>query len=117
VTTLVAFDVRNDSTVSACHAEARRRASARSGKRGVSRRERCVGASRRHRGLPARDAERRPACCDGREGRRSVDVIEAIYQASRTGAPVESQDAKDVHEQTLRGDGASRAFGVVAVIR
>jgi predicted dehydrogenase len=30
----------------------------------------------------------RPAC-DGREGRRSVDVIEAIYQASRTGAPVD----------------------------
>jgi UDP-N-acetyl-2-amino-2-deoxyglucuronate dehydrogenase len=28
-------------------------------------------------------------CCDGREGRRSVDVIEAIYQASRTGAPVD----------------------------
>jgi len=30
----------------------------------------------------------RPSC-DGREGRRSVDVIEAIYQASRTGAPVD----------------------------
>jgi len=28
-------------------------------------------------------------CCDGRDGRRSVDVIEAIYQASRTGAPVD----------------------------
>jgi UDP-N-acetyl-2-amino-2-deoxyglucuronate dehydrogenase len=28
-------------------------------------------------------------CCDGREGRRSVAVIEAIYQASRTGAPVD----------------------------
>lgn len=28
-------------------------------------------------------------CCDGAEGRRSVEVIEAIYRASRTGAPVD----------------------------
>jgi predicted dehydrogenase len=27
-------------------------------------------------------------CCDGAEGRRSVEVIEAIYRASATGAPV-----------------------------
>jgi UDP-N-acetyl-2-amino-2-deoxyglucuronate dehydrogenase len=27
-------------------------------------------------------------CCDGAEGRRSVEVIEAIYRASTTGAPV-----------------------------
>jgi UDP-N-acetyl-2-amino-2-deoxyglucuronate dehydrogenase len=28
-------------------------------------------------------------CCDGREGRRSVALIEAIYRSSRTGQPVE----------------------------
>src|SRR5690606_2130294 len=33
--------------------------------------------------------ERRAPACDGREGRRSVAVIAAIYEASRTGAPVE----------------------------
>jgi UDP-N-acetyl-2-amino-2-deoxyglucuronate dehydrogenase len=31
----------------------------------------------------------RPPCCDGREGRRSVAVIEAIYRSSRSGHPVE----------------------------
>jgi predicted dehydrogenase len=31
---------------------------------------------------------RRP-CCDGREGRRSVALVEAIYRAARTGTPVE----------------------------
>lgn len=31
----------------------------------------------------------RPPACDGREGRRSVAVVTAIYEASRTGAPVE----------------------------
>ena len=29
-----------------------------------------------------------PACCDGREGTRSVALIEAIYRSSRTGQPV-----------------------------
>jgi predicted dehydrogenase len=33
---------------------------------------------------------RRPAC-DGREGRRSVAVVTAIYESSRTGAPVDLQ--------------------------
>lgn len=33
--------------------------------------------------------ERRAPACDGREGRRSVAVVTAIYEASRTGAPVE----------------------------
>jgi predicted dehydrogenase len=33
---------------------------------------------------------RRPAC-DGREGRRSVAVVTAMYESSRTGAPVELQ--------------------------
>ena len=28
-------------------------------------------------------------CCDGRDGRRSVAVIEAIYRSSRTLQPVE----------------------------
>jgi predicted dehydrogenase len=28
-------------------------------------------------------------CCDGREGRRSVALVEAIYQSSRTGLPVD----------------------------
>jgi predicted dehydrogenase len=35
---------------------------------------------------------RRPPCCDGREGRRSVALVEAIYESSRRGSPV------DVHE-------------------
>jgi hypothetical protein len=26
--------------------------------------------------------------CDGREGRRSVELVEAIYAAARTGQPV-----------------------------
>ncbi len=33
--------------------------------------------------------ERARPACDGAEGRRSVEVITAIYQASRTGAPVD----------------------------
>lgn len=33
----------------------------------------------------------RPPACDGREGRRSVAVVEAIYESSRSGAPVELQ--------------------------
>lgn len=33
--------------------------------------------------------ERRAPACDGREGRRSVAVTTAIYEASRTGAPVD----------------------------
>ena len=28
-------------------------------------------------------------CCDGREGRRSVALVEAIYESSRTGLPVD----------------------------
>jgi predicted dehydrogenase len=28
-------------------------------------------------------ADRRPPCCDGRDGRRSVALIEAIYQSAR----------------------------------
>jgi predicted dehydrogenase len=34
---------------------------------------------------------RRPAC-DGREGRRSVALVEAIYESSRRGAPVDVND-------------------------
>jgi len=30
----------------------------------------------------------RPPVCDGREGRRSVEVVEALYASARTGAPV-----------------------------
>jgi UDP-N-acetyl-2-amino-2-deoxyglucuronate dehydrogenase len=30
----------------------------------------------------------RKAVCDGREGRRSVELVQAIYQSSRTGEPV-----------------------------
>jgi UDP-N-acetyl-2-amino-2-deoxyglucuronate dehydrogenase len=30
-----------------------------------------------------------PPCCDGREGRRSVELVEAIYRSARTGQPVE----------------------------
>jgi predicted dehydrogenase len=30
-----------------------------------------------------------PPCCDGREGRRSVVLVEAIYESSRTGLPVD----------------------------
>jgi predicted dehydrogenase len=30
-----------------------------------------------------------PPCCDGREGRRSVEVIEAIYESSRLARPIE----------------------------
>jgi predicted dehydrogenase len=30
-----------------------------------------------------------PSCCDGREGRRSVALIEAIYRSSRAGHPAE----------------------------
>ena len=37
--------------------------------------------------IRAMQVGRRPAC-DGAEGRRSVEVIEAIYQASATGVPV-----------------------------
>ena len=33
--------------------------------------------------------ERRKPCCDGAEGRRSVEVIEAIYRSSEEGHPVE----------------------------
>ena len=33
------------------------------------------------------DENRRPVC-DGREGRRSIELVEAIYQSSRTGSPV-----------------------------
>jgi predicted dehydrogenase len=30
-------------------------------------------------------------CCDGEQGRRSVELVEAIYRASRTNEPVELQ--------------------------
>ena len=30
-----------------------------------------------------------PVCCDGREGRRSVALIEAVYRSARTGQPVD----------------------------
>jgi UDP-N-acetyl-2-amino-2-deoxyglucuronate dehydrogenase len=30
-----------------------------------------------------------PPACDGREGRHSVALIEAVYQSARTGQPVE----------------------------
>jgi predicted dehydrogenase len=30
----------------------------------------------------------RPPLCDGREGRRSVELVEAIYKSAREGAPV-----------------------------
>jgi UDP-N-acetyl-2-amino-2-deoxyglucuronate dehydrogenase len=34
-------------------------------------------------------AEDRAPCCDGREGRRSVAVVEAIYRSAREGAAVD----------------------------
>ena len=34
--------------------------------------------------------------CDGREGRRSVELIEAIYQSSRNGLPVSLKEEHDV---------------------
>ena len=37
-------------------------------------------------------ATKTPPCCDGREGRRSVALIEAIYASSRTGDPVQLVD-------------------------
>jgi UDP-N-acetyl-2-amino-2-deoxyglucuronate dehydrogenase len=37
--------------------------------------------------------DRRPPCCDGREGRRSLAVVEAVYQSARTGGPVELPEA------------------------
>ena len=38
--------------------------------------------------IEAIDADRAPVC-EGREGRRSVALVEALYQSSRTGRPVE----------------------------
>jgi UDP-N-acetyl-2-amino-2-deoxyglucuronate dehydrogenase len=35
----------------------------------------------------------RPAACDGREGRRSVELIQAIYQSAYSGRPVELSPA------------------------
>jgi predicted dehydrogenase len=35
---------------------------------------------------------RRPPSCDGREGRRSVALVEAIYESSRHGTPVDVSD-------------------------
>jgi predicted dehydrogenase len=37
-------------------------------------------------------ATKTPPCCDGRDGRKSVALIEAIYASSRTGAPVQLVD-------------------------
>ena len=37
--------------------------------------------------LEAIETGRQPIC-DGREGRRSVELIEAVYESSRTGLPV-----------------------------
>ena len=34
-------------------------------------------------------ATRTPPCCDGRDGRKSVALIEAVYASSRTGEPVQ----------------------------
>ncbi|HEX6623858.1 MAG TPA: Gfo/Idh/MocA family oxidoreductase [Pyrinomonadaceae bacterium] len=41
-------------------------------------------------------ADDTPPRCDGREGRRSVELVEAVYQSSRTGRPVDlKQGEKD----------------------
>ena len=37
-------------------------------------------------------AAKTPPCCDGRDGRKSVALIEAIYASSRTGEPVQLVD-------------------------
>jgi predicted dehydrogenase len=34
--------------------------------------------------------------CDGREGRRSVELVEAIYVAARTGAPVKIANKREL---------------------
>ena len=44
--------------------------------------------------VAALDAGRLPRV-DGREGRRSVEVIEALYESSRTGQPVELRRQRD----------------------
>jgi len=88
--TLVAIDVRNDSTVSGL---SRRSAPSSERAKAENAASPVVSDVSAHRAviedfLRAMQNGGRP-CCDGREGRRSVDVIEAIYQASRTGAPVD----------------------------
>ena len=53
--------------------------------------------------LRAIETNGRP-CCDGREGRRSVALVQAIYQSSRTGRPVRPHIWSAPAERS--GDGA-----------
>ncbi|MDP9348801.1 MAG: Gfo/Idh/MocA family oxidoreductase [Gemmatimonadota bacterium] len=41
-----------------------------------------------------------PPLCDGREGRRSVEVVEAVYRSARTGEPVELPASRDSASQS-----------------
>ena len=50
----------------------------------VAGRDRCLRARADHRGLCRRRSQpARPPMCDGREGRRSVEVVEAVYRSAR----------------------------------